>query len=321
MNTLNFKEIKRYGWVVRSTQLQLILLLGFVSQLNSQSINAQPVVSFTFDDGITQDVAGYRFEDWNQMILDHLGNAGISAVFFVKGNNKINDKGKYLLKSWSDAGHKIANHTYSHPYFNNKKINIDDFRQELIKTDEIIKHYDGYRKLFRFPYLKEGANQKNIDGFRQVMVDYGYKNGHVTIDASDWYIDSRLIKRLKSESDLELNEFRDFYLKHILQRAEFYEKLSYEINNRHVNHTLLLHHNLTSALFLGDLINRFKQKGWRVISADKAFEDTIFDNTPKHAGESLIWAMAKDRKNHEVVLRYPAEGSRYEEKEMNELGL
>ena len=31
---------------------------------------------------------------------------------------------------------------------------------------------------------------------RAFLTDHGYKNGAVTIDASDWYIDDRLRKRL-----------------------------------------------------------------------------------------------------------------------------
>ena len=56
-------------------------------------------VSFTFDDGITYDLAGYPFEEWNQMILTNLANEGIKAAFFVTGSNKIDKKGNYLLNS------------------------------------------------------------------------------------------------------------------------------------------------------------------------------------------------------------------------------
>ena len=121
----------------------------------------------------------------------------------------------------------------------------------------------------------------------------------------------------------EIAKYKDFYVQHILERANYYEKLSFEMNTRHINHTLLLHHNLTSSLFLGDLIKEFREKGWHVISADKAFEDKIFDTIPKlqHAGESLIYSLAKQSGNYAKSLRYPAEDSRYEKDKMNKLGL
>ena len=102
---------------------------------------------------------------------------------------------------------------------------------------------------------------------------------------------------------------------------EFYEKLSFEINGRHINHTLLLHHNLAAALFIDDLIKMFKDKGWEIVSATEAYEDPIYKTEPQFAGESLIYAQAKDSGKSESILRYPAEDSRYEKDKMDELGL
>jgi hypothetical protein len=173
--------------------------------------------------------------------------------------------------------------------------------------------------------LKEGQNPSKVDSIRNILANNDYLNGYVTIDASDWYVDQRLIGRIKEVGieKTEIARFKDFYVQHIMERANYYEKLSNELNNRHINHTLLLHHNLTSALFLGDLINKFKEEGWELIDADKAYQGKIFEKIPdpNFAGESLIWSMAKQSGKYDRSLRYPAEDSRYEKKKMDELGL
>lgn len=297
------------------------ILILFFLLIISIPIYAQPTVSFTFDDGITHDRCGFKFEDWNNMLLNSLDSANITAVFFVKTNDKSSNKGEYLINSWNDRGHKIANHTYSHPNFNNNKNSAAKFEEELLKADSLISKYSNYTKLFRFPYLKEGENKTKVDSIRRIMKENGYKNGYVTIDASDWYIDSRLRKELKKDQNLDIEGFKKFYLQHLFERAEYYEKLSYELTGRHINHTLLLHHNLAAALFLDDLIDMFKSKGWQIISADNAFKDSIYTKTPEHAGESLIWSLAKDTGKYKNELRYPAEDSRYEKERMDELGL
>ena len=281
----------------------------------------QPTVSFTFDDGITSNRGGYKFEEWNAMILNALDSAKIKAIFFVKTNDKSTQKGNYLIETWNSKGHKIANHTYSHPNFNREDINAEDFRTELLKADTLIRKYDNFVTLFRFPYLKEGNTVAEIDSIRQIMKANGYQNGYVTIDASDWYIDSRLRRRLKQNPRADLTAFKKFYLEHLFERANYYENLAFQLTGRHINHTLLLHHNLAAALFLDDLIAMFKSKGWNVISADEAFRDPIFRQSPNHAGESLIWALAKDSGKYEEKLRYPAEDSKYEKERMDELGL
>jgi len=290
-----------------------------------KAVLSKPVVSFTFDDGNTADLAGFPFEKWNNMILSHLEKENLKAVLFIAGRHKSNTKGQFLLKSWNDQGHKIANHSFSHLNFNSKKNTSEIFEDELIKTDLMISKFSNHTKLFRFPYLKEGQNQAKVDSIRNMLNKHNYQNGYVTIDASDWYVDRRLIRKIKKVGleNIDIDTFRDFYVQHILERAKYYEKLSYELNGRHINHTLLLHHNLTSALFLGDLIKEFKEQGWAVIDADKAFQDEIFQNIPKSnfAGESLIYSRAKQSGKYDHVLRYPAEDSRYEKDKMDKLGL
>jgi peptidoglycan/xylan/chitin deacetylase (PgdA/CDA1 family) len=254
-------------------------------------------------------------------LLGHLDSANVKAIFFIKGEDKLSEKGKYLLGSWNDRGHKIANHTYTHPNFNRENVSFEDFKEELLLTDSIIREYSNYVKLFRFPYLKEGNTKAKVDNIREFLKDQGYKNGHVTIDGSDWYIDSRLIKRLKENPNADLEGFKRFYLEHIFARANYYEDLSFKLSGRHINHTLLLHHNLAAALFLDDLIEMFKENGWEIVSADEAFKDEIFDKQPAYAGESLIWGLAKQSGEFEEKLRYPAEDSKYEKDRMDKLGL
>lgn len=285
----------------------------------------KPKVSFSFDDGITSDILDYPFKEWNGKILSALKAEDIQALFFVTGSNKLDEKGQYLLQSWNDAGHQIGNHTWSHPNFNGEDNTIAVFERELLRTDSVISKFPNFVKLFRFPYLKEGNTEEKIAGIRQVMATHDYHNGHVTIDASDWYVNQRLIRKIREmgEEAVDLAAFRKFYITHILERAQFYEALSMEINQRHIPHVLLLHHNLTSALFLGDLIQAFKTAGWEIVDAPSAYKDEVYSRQPMRvpAGESLIWSLAKASGNYEDLLRYPAEDSRYEKPAMDSLGL
>jgi hypothetical protein len=78
-----------------------------------------------------------------------------------------------------------------------------------------------------------------------------------------------------------------------------------------------------NAFFLDDVIQMFKDKGWKVINADEAFQDPIFKMLPNTlpAGESLIWALAKQTGRYNDKLRYPGEDESYEKEAMDKLGL
>ncbi|MNL31759.1 hypothetical protein D3C87_1535680 [compost metagenome] len=67
----------------------------------------------------------------------------------------------------------------------------------------------------------------------------------------------------------------------------------------------------------------FQDKGWKLISAKDAYKDPVFELEPNiiPAGESIVWASAKESGKYESVLRYPAEDGEYEKAEMDKLGL
>ena len=79
-------------------------------------------------------------------------------------------------------------------------------------------------------------------------------------------------------------------------------------------HTLLIHHSLLNALFLDDVLVALKAKGWKLIDAEKAYEDDVFKNQPdiEPCGESIVWQCAKQVKSISKTLRYPAEDAAYE---------
>ncbi len=65
----------------------------------------------------------------------------------------------------------------------------------------------------------------------------------------------------------------------------------------------------------------FKSKGWEIVSVTAAYKDPIYKEIPSYAGESLIYALAKDSGIYHDILRYPAEDSKYEKDKMDALGL
>src|SRR5262245_11044241 len=107
------------------------------------------------------------------------------------------------------------------------------------------------------------------------------------------------------------------------ERSVYYDDLSRRALGRSVKHTLLVHHNLLNKLFLGDLLTMFERKGWKLIDAAEAFTDPVFAAEPKilPAGESILWALAKESGKFDRDLRYPGEDSVYEKPKMDRLGL
>lgn len=284
--------------------------------------SAKPQVAITMDDfGLFGETDAEKLENSRAILAALRSRSNLKAAAFICGRNVDNDLGKRVLQAWNDAGHIIANHTYSHWYYH--KRSVEEFETDILRCEDLIKSFPRFTKLFRFPMLKEGDTVERRDKLRSFLKERGYKTGSVTIDASDWYVDQRLRERLKQNPKAGLNGFRQFYLDHIWERAVYYDGLSRRALGRSVKHTLLVHHNLLNKLFLGDLLAMFERKGWKLIDAAEAFSDPVFNAEPKilPAGESVIWALTKESGKFDRDLRYPGEDSEYEKPKMDKLGL
>jgi len=178
-------------------------------------------------------------------------------------------------------------------------------------------------RLFRFPFFKEGDTVEKRDGMSAFLKEHGYRSGRATIDASDWAISDRMEARIKTDAKANLTTYRDFYLQHIWERAQFYDLLGQHVLGHSVRHTVVLHHNALNALFLDDLIAMFLERGWKPVDAEWAYADPVYDQQPNilPAGEGLIWALAKENGKFEKELRYPGEDATYETPKMDALKL
>jgi len=289
-----------------------------------QPKQGKPEIAITMDDFAWNKSVKLSPEERNRAILDALKSHGnLKAALFVAGKNADNVTGQTLLREWDTAGHMIANHSYSHKYLNSSKTTVEDFTADILKGEEVIKGFSRFQKSFRFPYLKEGETATKRDAVRTFLKQHDYRTGHVTIDASDWAVDDRLTARLTKEPMADVQPYRDFYLGHMWERSLYYDDLSRKALGRSVKHTILMHYNLLNALFLGDLLDMFKGKGWKLIDAVEAFRDPVFSAEPKNvpAGESIVWALAKETGKFDKLLRYPGEDSEYEKGKMDQLGL
>jgi peptidoglycan/xylan/chitin deacetylase (PgdA/CDA1 family)/tetratricopeptide (TPR) repeat protein len=137
-------------------------------------------VALTFDDG--------PHPRYTEQVLALLRKYGIRACFFELGTHlgTVSEKGGVKLSSNAliskkvlEAGHVIANHSFSHPVLS--KLAVPQREQEIEETNQLLTLVAGHKpELFRAPY---GARNQQIldevtsDGLRSVMWN---------IDSLDW---------------------------------------------------------------------------------------------------------------------------------------
>lgn len=98
-------------------------------------------IAITFDDG--------PHPQYTEQLLDGLKERGVKATFFVTGEHA--ELHPDIIERMNEEGHLIGNHTYSHIQLNTG--NRDEFKKQLIRTNEIISEITGKEVLYvRPPY-------------------------------------------------------------------------------------------------------------------------------------------------------------------------
>ena len=290
------------------------------TQASARGVRA-PGIAVTIDDFDLSDTALMSGQERDAAIRAALMRHRIKAGGFVAGKYVDKVLSPRILSAWSDGGHIIGNHSFSHQYFSGK--NPEELMSNIMKCEPLLSDYPGFRKLFRFPFLAEGKTAEGRDQMRALLKKHEYANAHVTIDTSDWYIDNRLKARLKADPKAQIGPYRRFYLDHIWDRATFYDGLAQSLFGHSIDHTILLHHRLTTGLFLDDMLSMFRKRGWRLTDAKTAFASPVFAMEPDvlPAGQSLVWSLAKADGRFEKLLRYPGEDGDYEMPKMDAVRL
>lgn len=283
----------------------------------------RPQLALTMDDPTLMLSSVLKWQEASSRILKAIASKEVRAALFVCGRRVDEADGAKLLSAWDQAGHMICNHSYSHLFYNNDRNGYAEFAFDFLKNEKVIAPYHNRAPLFRYPFLKEGDTVEKRDRFRALLKERGYRVGHVTIDASDWYVSQRFVDRLSKEPKASFAPYRDYLIAHLLDRAKFYRQLALDVLERDIRHTLLVHFNVLNALVLPDVLNAFEAAGWQWIDASLAFEDPVFRSQPQTlpAGESLVWALAKETGRFGERLRYPGEDDVYEKPKMDALGL
>lgn len=127
-------------------------------------------IALTFDDG--------PHPYYTEQLLDGLKERGVHATFFVMGKHV--ELYPELIERMSEEGHLIGNHTYSHIQLG--KNNGDVFKEELVKTNELIEELTGQEVQYvRPPYgTWDKKFEKELNMFPVLW----------TIDPLDWCSDN-----------------------------------------------------------------------------------------------------------------------------------
>lgn len=151
--------------------LAIVCLVGYIDRDSVETMgkavqNGGKKIALTFDDG--------PHPSYTEQLLKGLKERNVKVTFFITGQNV--EEYPEIVKKIHEDGHLIGNHTYSHIQLTSN--NAEKFKEEIIKTNEVIKEVTGEDTIYiRPPYGSWNKEfEKELNMFPVLW----------TIDPLDW---------------------------------------------------------------------------------------------------------------------------------------
>ncbi len=168
-------------------------------------------IAITFDDG--------PHPQYTEQLLEGLKERGVKATFFVTGEHA--ELHPDIVAKMSEEGHLIGNHTYSHIQLSER--NREEFKNQLIKTNEIISGITGKEVIYvRPPY---GTWDKKFETELNMFPVLW------TVDPLDWCSDNAacVAERVVSKADEnDIILLHDYYETSVTAALKIVDRLQEE---------------------------------------------------------------------------------------------
>jgi peptidoglycan-N-acetylglucosamine deacetylase len=211
-----------------------------------------------------------------QMLRAALKKASVKQAVFFANPGRINatNQAENSLRDYVKAGHVLANHTANHVVLSD--VSAQRFLADIDQAESWLKPEKGYRPWFRFPQLDEGGRDSaKRDAVRAGLRARGLRNGYVTADGWDWYLESLARKAVEAGKPIDHDGLRKLYVETHVMAANFADQLARRTLGRAPAQILLLHETDLAALYIGDLVSALRTDGWTIITADEAYADPM----------------------------------------------
>jgi len=161
-----------FSCIILLILLAVICLIGYFNQEKVETMGQvsegedSKKIALTFDDG--------PHPYYTEQLLKGLEERNVKVTFFITGQNV--EAYPDIVKEIHENGHLIGNHTYSHLQLSSQ--NEESFKQEIIKTNKVIKEVTGEDTIYvRPPYGSWNKEfEKELNMFPVLW----------TIDPLDW---------------------------------------------------------------------------------------------------------------------------------------
>ncbi len=254
-------------------------------------------IALTFDDAPKESTAHFETAARRDELIRKLRDLEVPAVLVFANSCKTKTAKQALehLQKYQLAGHKIGNHTCSHPRLD--EVGFDTFRHDVEKNDSNLGTLMTKPKFFRFPFLNEGTDEAIRDRMRSWLRKNEYRHAAVSVDTEDFIYSWALNQARMKGRSINYEKVKEHFVSHVVDSVKYYDGLATQTLGYSPKHTLLLHEMDATVLFLDALVIKLRKEGWIIIGAEEAYSDPLYALQPKNTfgGNGIVAQLALEK--------------------------
>jgi peptidoglycan-N-acetylglucosamine deacetylase len=191
------------------------------------------------------------------------------------------------LERWLAAGNLLGNHTYSH--LDLARVTLPEFYADIDRNEPLLSRLQGPPKpgrdwrVFRYPFLQEGASEATREQVRAHLFEKGYRIAEVTVDFEDWQWFGAFARCAGAKDERGITALRARYRRAARDTLLDADHLSRDLFGRRIRQVLLLHAGAFTAEMIEDLLAEYEAMGVRFVPLDDALQDTAYHLDPRFA--------------------------------------
>ena len=130
-------------------------------------------------------------------------------------------------------------------------------------------------KFYRFPYLADHGQHEKVRAIHHYLHSKNYIISPITTDSKDFMFNQLLLSVPENKRRQYLHTLKDSYLAFIWEQTLHAEEQIIASKKANPTQILLIHANLLNAYVLGDIIQLYRDHGFRFVSLQEALKDAI----------------------------------------------
>jgi len=197
-----------------------------------------------------------------------------------------------VLGEWHSAGFTLGNHGWAHRHLS--EMTVPEFEQELVNDEPALRRHGAKTDWhwFRYPFLDEGKDADQRAAARAALKKHGYRVAAVTTGFSDWAWTPAYARCSEAGNAAAVTELERMYLAAVRTSIADDRAAAHRLYGRDIPYVLLMHVSAMSAHMMPQVLQIYREAGYRFVSLEKAERDPVYASytdlslpAPKSRGE------------------------------------